>query len=124
MCWRKDVQWEIHRRDDPREFMSVTSGEYVLAVPDYTHEARHSYESSMTDFETSSSGTDTKDAAQFKKVIMKLSGNVRLLAGLVFERTLDGTIRSFEFKPHYDVVLRNPRFIDALKRQVCHPMSH
>jgi hypothetical protein len=124
MCWRKDVQWEIHRRDDPREFMTVTSGEYVLAIPDYSHEARHSHESPMSDLETSSSSTGPKDTALFKKVIMKLSGNVRWLAGLVFERTVDGTIRSFEFKPHYDVVLRNPRFIDASKRKVCYSMSH
>lgn len=123
MCWRKDVRLEIHTRDDPRELMTVTSGEYVLAIPDYSHEARYSHESTMSDFETSSSGTGTKDAALFKKVIMKLSGNVRWLAGLMFERTVDRATRSFEFKPHYDVILRNPRFIDASTRQVCYSIT-
>ncbi|PGH04413.1 hypothetical protein AJ80_08524 [Polytolypa hystricis UAMH7299] len=115
MCFRKDVQWEIHTKDDPRELMTVTSGEYVLAVPDYNHHARHSYESSMLENDSVKSGG--RDAALFKKVIMKLSGNVRWLAGLVFERTVNGTERCFDFKPHYDVVLRNPRHIPADMRK-------
>ena len=44
MCWRNDVQWSIHQGDDPRQFMTVRSGEYVLAIPDYSHEARNSPE--------------------------------------------------------------------------------
>ncbi|EEH44787.2 uncharacterized protein PADG_01076 [Paracoccidioides brasiliensis Pb18] len=116
MCWSKDVQWEIHTRDDPREFMAVTSGEYVLAIPDYSHQARNSYEVTL-DYGSTSSRCISKDCALFKKVIMKLSGNVRWLSGLVFERNVDGSERSFVFKPHYDVVLKNPRYIspDELK---------
>ena len=115
MCFRKDVQWEIHSTDDPKEFMKVTSGEYVLAVPDYSHQARHSYESSSFDSYSSSSKTSSRDSAMFKKVIMKLYGNVRWLVGLVFERNSPDGQRSFEFKPHYDVVLRNPKFLDLKK---------
>ncbi|KAJ9200288.1 hypothetical protein DTO164E3_2995 [Paecilomyces variotii] len=117
MCWRKDVQWNIHQTDDPREFMSVTSGEYVLAVPDYSHEARSSLESPMDDGDSESSSTDVKNTAFFKKVVMKLSGNVRWLAGLVFERDLDNGVRSFQFKPHYEVVLRNPIYVPESDRQ-------
>lgn len=117
MCWRKDVQLEIHTKDDPKELMTVTSGEYVLAVPDYSHQARNSYDSPF-DNETSSSRSD-RDLALFKKVIMKLSGNVRWLAGLVFERNADGRDRCFDFKPHYDVVLQNPKFLDTEKLGVC-----
>ncbi|EEH04265.1 conserved hypothetical protein [Histoplasma capsulatum G186AR] len=109
MCWRKDVQLEIYTRDDPRELMAVTSGEYVLAIPDYSHHARHSYEATLD-----SRGTplrSSKDISLFKKVIMKLSGNVRWLSGLVFERNINSSERSFEFKPHYEVVLKNPRYI-------------
>ncbi|PGH10506.1 hypothetical protein AJ79_05434 [Helicocarpus griseus UAMH5409] len=116
MCWRKDVQWDIHTKDDPREFMTVTSGEYVLAIPDYSHQARYLYESTL-DSDTISSRTSSRDSALFKKVIMKLSGNVRWLCGLVFERNVDVSQRSFEFKPHYDVVLKNPRYIDPGERQ-------
>ncbi|KAK2882494.1 hypothetical protein FQN49_000293 [Arthroderma sp. PD_2] len=106
MCWRKDVQWGIRTNDDPQEFFAVTSGEYVLAIPDYNRQARYSYESPS--FNSGSSRGPGKGDALFKKVIMKLSGNVRWLAGLVFERNTNGTDRCFDFKPHYEVVLRNP----------------
>jgi hypothetical protein len=46
-----------------------------------------------------SSSSGSEDSAIFKKVIMKLSGNVRWLAGLVFERNIDGGGRSFDFRP-------------------------
>jgi hypothetical protein len=110
MCWRNDVQWLIHQVDDPREFMTVKSGEFVLAVPDYSHEARRSSEQQMrSDSDSMSSVSSTgKNAALFKKVIMKLSGNVQWTAGLVFERDVADGIRSSEFRPHYDVVLKNP----------------
>ncbi|KAI1908484.1 Protein SABRE [Ophidiomyces ophidiicola] len=118
MCWRKDVQWEIHTTDDPKEFMSVTSGEYVLAIPDYSHQARHSHASLTSDKEASSSKSSLRYEPLFKKVIMKLSGNVRWLAGLVFERAVHGTHdRSFDFRPHYEVVLRNPKYLDSETRK-------
>jgi hypothetical protein len=117
MCWRKDVQWDIHPNDDPKEFMTVTSGEYVLAVPDYSHEARYSYEYAMDDSKSQASSQTLKNAAHFKKVLMKLSGNVKWLAGLVFERNVDQG-RSFDFKPHYDVVLRNPQYINEAMKKV------
>lgn len=98
----------------------MTSGEYVLAVPDYSHEARHSYESPMAETDTLSSRSSTRHDPLFKKVIMKLSGNVKWLAGLVFERTVHGTQeRSFDFRPHYDVVLRNPQYLSSERRRVC-----
>ncbi|KAL4988139.1 mitochondrial protein from FMP27-domain-containing protein [Aspergillus falconensis] len=117
MCWRKDVQWNIHTSDDPKEFMSVTSGEYVLAIPDYSHEARYLAEATAEDLETTSMSSEQKNAAHFKKVIMKLSGDVKWAAGLVFERNVNENERSTEFRPHYDVILRNPNYIDPLERE-------
>jgi hypothetical protein len=117
MCWRRDVTWEINTKNDPREFMTVTSGEYALAIPDYSHEARSSYQFSANGAESPSTPSCAKDTALFKKVVMKLSGSVRWLAGLVFERNVDQG-RSFDFKPHYEVVLRNPRYIDETWRKV------
>ncbi|BCS19961.1 FMP27 family protein [Aspergillus puulaauensis] len=117
MCWRKDVQWNIHTSDDPMEFMSVTSGEYVLAIPDYSHEARYMAEATPDDLESISTSSDLKNAAHFKKVIMKLSGDVKWGAGLVFERNVNDHERSMEFRPHYDVVLRNPLYVDAEQRK-------
>ena len=111
MCYRRNVVWEIHQDDDPKKFMTVSCGDYVLAIPDYSHEARESSREIAHDNESvSSSSISRYQNAQFKKVIMKLSGNVRWLTGLVFERDEKDGGRSFDFIPHYDVVLRTPKF--------------
>lgn len=112
MCWRRDVKWEIHTSDNPMEFMSVTSGEYVLAIPDYSAEARWANEATAEEQENSSTSSEQKNAAHFKKVVMKLSGDVKWAAGLVFERDIDNDARSFSFKPHHEVVLKNPKYLD------------
>lgn len=111
MVWRNDVRWNIARDPDPRKFMTVDSGDYILAVPDFNSYARHaSHESDEREDAGSSTSSSNKKDAIFKKVVMKLSGNVRWLAGLMFERDVDGGGRSFESKPHYDVVLKHPDF--------------
>jgi len=112
MCWRNDVRWNIHVDDDPKRFMTVDSGEYVLAVPDYSRQAwdaasRHGHEDSLG---SGISDDKHKAGAAFKKVVMKLSGKVQWLAGLVFERAIEGGTRSFDFVPHYEVVLKAPHF--------------
>ena len=112
MCWRNGVRWDIHREDDPKRFMTVTSGEYVLAIPDYSHQARDIAVQTSADGESVSSHGSYRSGAMFKKVVMKLSGNVRWLAGLVFERDLMEGGRSFAFVPHYNVTLTTP---DAAK---------
>jgi hypothetical protein len=113
MCWRNDVRWNICRDEDPRKFMTVDSGEYILAVPDYTHQAR-GLDKHNRDDDSFMSADSYKRGATFKKVVMKLSGNVQWLAGLMFERNLDSEgKRSFDFKPHYEVVLKEPHFAKA-----------
>lgn len=112
MCWRNDVRWSIWRENDPKKFMTVDSGDYILAIPDYSHQARGN-EKSGRDDESVSSSDNYKHGAIFKKVVMKLSGNVQWLAGLVFERDVAKGKRSFEFEPHYNVVLKEPHFAKA-----------
>lgn len=108
MCWRNDVRWNINVEDEPKRFMTVDSGEYVLAIPDYSHQERETARR-MGEGDSLSSGDSYRSGALFKKVVMKLSGNVQWMAGLVFEKAIgaDGR-RSFDFKPHYDVVLKSP----------------
>lgn len=122
MCWRNNVRWGIHQDDDPKQFMTVKSGEYVLAIPDYSHQARETISSTSQDNESISSTSSYKNGALFKKVIMKLSGNVRWMAGIVFERDLDQGGRSFQFVPHYNVILRTRERAHALQQHV--RMSH
>lgn len=113
MCWRNDVRWNICRDDDPRKFMTVDSGDYILAIPDYSQQARKS-EKSDRDNDSVMSSDSFKRGASFKKVVMKLSGNVQWLAGLMFERNLaEEGKRSFDFEPHYNVVFKEPKFAKA-----------
>ena len=91
--------------------MVVNSGSYVLAIPDLSHYARHEADAeAIARPETSSSASSKKQLAIFKKTVMKLNGNVRWVAGLVFERNVDGGGRSFNFIPHYKVTLKNPKY--------------
>ena len=110
MIWRDHVLWNIWQEDDPCKFMTVDSGDYVLAVPDFSHYARQSPEMVVTQGQggplSNNHGRDHTQA--LKKVVMKLSGKVRWQAGLVFERDLEGNQRSLVFEPHYNVVLKNP----------------
>ena len=120
MCWRNNVRWGVHLDDDPKKFMTVSSGEYVLAIPDYSHQARASQaQSSVQDTQSLSSVGSGRSNSMFKKVIMKLSGNVRWLAGLVFERDIGHGGRSFEFSPHYNIALKNPAFARPSAAEVC-----
>ncbi|OTA93344.1 hypothetical protein M434DRAFT_73379 [Hypoxylon sp. CO27-5] len=108
MCWRNDVKWNVHTEDDPKKFMMVDSGEYVLAIPDYSHQVREESRR-VGDEDSMSSENSFKSGASFKKVVMKVSGNVQWMAGLVFERAIEDGKRSFDFKPHYEVILKAPQ---------------
>ncbi|KAI9649349.1 Protein SABRE [Ciborinia camelliae] len=109
MCWRNDVRLSICRDDDPRKFITVDSGEYILAIPDFSHQARVSA-SEGSDSESVVSTESFRRGATFKKVVMKLSGNVQWLVGLMFERDLDDGTRSFDFEPHYNVVTKELQY--------------
>ncbi|KAJ8608323.1 hypothetical protein MRB53_039745 [Persea americana] len=125
MVWRNGVQWNIWKENDPQKFMTVDSGDYLLAIPDLSHEARRAPENAKStpqEYENSSLSS-MREGATFKKVVMKLSGKVRWLVGLVFERNLEGGGRSFDFEPHYHVTLKNPAHVKPLKVQAHLPNS-
>lgn len=108
MVWRNNVRLQIAQDEDPRKFLSVESGDYLLAVPDFNNFAKAPPSGGDVDLTGASSTTSTKNATAFKKVVMKLSGNVRWLVGLMFERDLEDGQRTFDFCPHYNVVLKHP----------------
>jgi hypothetical protein len=108
MVWRNKVRWRIAQDDDPRKFMTVDSGDYVMAIPEYKYYARQTQEEETDTHSGSSSVNSSKATASFKKVVMKLSGNVQWMAGLTFEREVGDGKRSFDFCPHYKVQLRHP----------------
>ena len=112
MCWRNNVRWNVNAEDDPKRFMTVDSGEYVLAVPDFSHQVREFARLQSEDRSTVVE-EPLKSGAVFKKVIMKLSGKVQWMAGLVFENAIEDGRRSFDFRPHYDIVLKSPQYVRA-----------
>ena len=126
MVFRNNVRWGIHLEDDPRRFMTVESGEYVLAIPDYSHQARKDVQNVLPDNDSlASSSTGSPSNAMFKKTVMKLSGNVRWMAGIVFERDVEGGGRSFESVPHYKLSFKAPDHAKAPSGQVrLHLVDH
>ncbi|KAF3769579.1 hypothetical protein M406DRAFT_33650 [Cryphonectria parasitica EP155] len=112
MCWRNDVRCNIHTDDDPKRFMIVDSGEYVLAIPDFSHYARDTVRR-QDDNDSVLSEDSVKSGTVFKKVVMKLSGNVQWMAGLVFEQAIENGKRRFDFRPHYEVNLKAPNYAKA-----------
>lgn len=118
MVWRNNVQWNIGQDPDPKAFMSVDSGDYLLAVPDYGADARSTPDSATAQAQQQTISSHQREQ-KLKKVIMKLSGKVRWQVGMVFERDVSGGTRSFDFIPHYDVTLRNPVHIKSIQNEVC-----
>lgn len=117
MAWRNNVQLNIWRENDPMKFMTVDSGEFILAVPDFSQFARNST-NLMPSQAQEQIHIGAREDSSFKKVVMKLSGKVRWQAGLMFEREIKDGKRSFEFEPHYNVTLRNPQHIKSIKNNV------
>ena len=117
MIWRNDVSLNIHQVDDPCKFLTVDSGDYVLAIPDFKHFARQSPELIAGQAAGDASFSGQRDRIHLSKVIMKLSGKVRWQAGIVFERNIEDGQGSFDFVPHYDITLKNPAHVKALQNQ-------
>lgn len=105
MVWRNNVIWQINQTDDPKRFMMVESGDYILAVPDFLDYARQNADVNAG---KEAGKHQTKAGTSFKKVAMKLSGNVQWLGGLVFEHETSNGERGFDFKPHHQVVFKHP----------------
>lgn len=117
MCWRGNVRWELNGEDDPEKRVKVESEEYLLAVPDFTrHAAEEMDYGVIPDSKSFLSSNSISNGALFKKVIMKLSGKVQILVGLMFEQELtdedDWKLRkrSFDFIPHYAVTMKDPKY--------------
>ncbi|KAK7751328.1 Protein SABRE [Diatrype stigma] len=110
MCWRNNVRWSVNTDEDPKRLMTVDSGEFVMAVPDFSHQVRESVRRTE-ESDSIASEASYKSGAMFKKVVMKVSGNLQWMVGLVFEQAIENGKRSYDFKPHYEVVLKAPQYI-------------
>ena len=118
------MKWNLGGDEDPRKFIKVDSEDYLLAIPDFTSQVIEDVDN-VPETQSTNSTSSYENVAQFKKVIMKLSGRVRWLVGLMFEQETSNEEdwklrkRSFEFKPHYEVTLKSPQYAKAPEGEVC-----
>ncbi|KAK7202610.1 golgi-body localization protein domain-containing protein [Myxozyma melibiosi] len=116
MCWENNVTFDINPTGNQQDFMVVDSEQFLLAVPDFNYYVRQLNSAQELVEDSLSTHSDYQTHSRFNKVVMKLSGNVRWKAGLLFERDqADGT-RAFESVPHYTVQLRRPDSVDPSKQ--------
>ena len=117
MAWRNNVTLSINPSDDPKDLMIADSDEYILAVPNYVAMERDYFQKANTFSHALLNNTNFSEMTNFRKVVMKLSGNVRWKVGLLFEQDrVQGRIkeRTSEFRPHYDIHLKKPEFVEDL----------
>lgn len=113
MCWKNNVVVSCNGTLDPKEFITVCSDDFIMGVPDYSVQERGYLKSSINKTGGLVSRSNTDDNIVFQKVVMKLSGRVKWTGGLLFERDVkeEPSVRTFNFRPHYEVVLANPKYI-------------
>ncbi|VVT53361.1 uncharacterized protein SAPINGB_P003535 [Magnusiomyces paraingens] len=117
MVWRNNVVLSINQDDDPKRLFSLSSDDYLLAVPNFSLQEREYLSKYITVQNGLVCPTNFNESTTFQKVVMKLSGQVCWYMGMVFEREIErGTNlgRTFQFRPHYEVTLSKPEYVDDL----------
>jgi hypothetical protein len=112
------VVWKIATELSLKDLSHVDSDEFILAIPDFTKEpvgADHYIDHENSFHSSRSLSHNQSRNAVFRKIIMKLNGGVRWIAGLVFERRCSpncgdcegkNKCRRFNFIPHHQVHLK------------------
>ncbi|QSL64829.1 hypothetical protein MERGE_002133 [Pneumocystis wakefieldiae] len=121
-CWKGNVEWNVGCSLDSRNFMVIISDEFLLAIPDFIQQAQSLMNWPniiISAYDNLTNNTYQKNVIHFQKIIMKLKGGVKWTVGLVFEQHCDNACqncygkyqcRIFNFKPHYKIFLRIPKF--------------
>jgi hypothetical protein len=121
MAWRNNVELTVNGTKDPskslQELIVVTSDEYVIAVPDYSVQESEYLANSFNKTGGLFCQSKLNEKPIFQKVFMKFSSRVRWVGGLLFERKVspNSNKRTYDFRPHYEVELSNPSFIEDLE---------
>ncbi|KAA8916788.1 hypothetical protein TRICI_001086 [Trichomonascus ciferrii] len=116
MGWRNNVKLSVNSTDNPKELLIADSEEYILAVPNYIAQEADYMRKAYVFSHAMLSRSSFNEYTKFRKVLMKLSGKVRWVAGLLFEMDREGSLeRTSEFRPHYEVQLRKPEYISDVE---------
>lgn len=134
--FKDQVNLNLNSKENPKEFIAVKSQEVTFAVPNHFAQPVPIWSKSMkdslwlweasTNFQKSAFGyymadhtpIDLATAQTFaksfiEKCVIRLTGGVQFNLALFFERRVShGSVeRTSEFSPHYNVVLRNPKYV-------------
>lgn len=114
MCWKNNVVVRCNGSRDPKELITFSSDDFIMAVPDYTFQEREYLSHSIDKTGGLMRLSDLDKSTVFQKIVMKLSGRVKWTGGLLFERASqeDSSKRTFKSRPHYDIKLTNPEYIE------------
>jgi hypothetical protein len=133
--FKDNVTLTVNENDDPKEFICAKANEIMFASPN--HFARPLtvwskptdravlLSDTSTNYQKSSFGyylhgeepidpehLNAMGDDSIEKSVIKLSGDVSFKLGFSFERKIEGSLtRTSEFIPHYDVILRNPKYV-------------
>ncbi|KAI5965944.1 uncharacterized protein KGF55_001308 [Candida pseudojiufengensis] len=115
-CWKDNVSLCFDGTIDPKNFIVITSDDFIFAIPNYSIEEKNIWSLFYDGADVTTPDYDL-DAKKFHKKVIKLSTNdrVKWVLGFMFERNkldskklCDEEPRTRKFKPHYDVVVTNP----------------
>lgn len=135
LCFKENVMLAVNKDDDPKDFILAEAEEISFNAPNlfakplliwsqptqsavllsdtasnYHKSAFGYYLSDVSEIDSSQSSTLQRN--YIDKCVIRLSGGVSLNLGFNFERKIDGSLdRTSEFIPHYDIVLRNPKYV-------------
>lgn len=130
LCFKNDVNWDINKDDDSRNFFDITAKKVSWYIPNYlgapllvwTRNSNDSvYLPDSPKFISSCFAYYLDDSLTkpdldllnkvFAKDVITLSGGIKFRVGFLLQRKVDGK-RVESFIPHYDVELMNPDYCD------------
>ncbi|KAK6461843.1 mitochondrial protein from FMP27-domain-containing protein [Scheffersomyces coipomensis] len=116
--WKNNVKLKINDTENMKELIVLESDDFVLAIPNYSVQERKTWSLFYDEMEEYVPDIDS-ESKKFNKRVMKLSSaeKVQWTLGIMLERNKSGSTtlsddmeRISEFKPHYDVIVTNPKF--------------
>lgn len=117
--WKNNVRIRINDSKKTEEFIQVDSDSFILGVPNYSLGSQRAWNFTDYKLEQSRGHEFDDEVKKLQKSIITLTSDekVRWIGGVEFERNKnnskvfnDDQERTSEFKPHYDVIVTNPKF--------------
>lgn len=129
--WSKDIMWLIGYQNPQREFMQIISQEYTFGVPNLASD----FIPQLPD--TLATNNRVSHDERFLKVVLKLSGGIKMGIGMLFERSICDQLscighdtlhpiercRTSTFMPHHQVTFKSPQYVAAHEDMVIYTLT-